>query len=427
MRGWRSLVVAVALGATGAVPMAQAGEHDALACSLCDGLSASMTTAPGQPFFLRSFEPAGDGATLAPDLENTAFTYDNALALMALYGCGRRDAAKRIADAFVLALEKDRHYLDGRLRNAYRAGPVEPGADGMLLPGYWNAEANAWSEDDYQAGSGTGVNAWGALALLAAYAETQDVVYLDGARRIMTFVHGAAADPKNPGYFGGFFGHEPAPAPLTWKSTEHNLDVYAADRWLAEIAADGDWGKHADSAKAFLDAMWAADDGHFHIGTVAGSNAPNTKSSGLDAQLWPLLAVPDFKARASQVLGWTEANHGVPGGFDFDTDRDGIWLEGTAQAALTYQAIGVPEKADPLFATIAAQVSPQKLVYATSGAQLTTGLDVGPSAAFGEFKYYRLPHIGATAWAVLAALDVNPFTPEAFADETAKLPCSPGE
>ena len=386
-----------------------------------------MSADAGQPFFLRSFEPVGEGATLPPDLENTAFTYDNALAVMALYGCGRRSEAKRIADAFLLALAKDRHYHDGRLRNAYRAGAVAPGPDGVLLPGYWNAAANAWSEDDYQAGSATGVSAWGALALLAAYGETRDAVYLDGARRIMRFIHASTADPKNPGFFGGFFGHEPAPAPLTWKSTEHNLDVYAADRWLAGIDAGGEWTGPADSAKAFLEAMWNAEDGYFHIGTLADSNAPNTKSSGLDAQLWPLLAAPDFKDKASQVLSWTEANHGVPGGFDFDTDRDGIWLEGTAQAALTYQAMGAPEKAAPLFATIAAQVAPQKLVYATVGAELTTGLLVGPTPDFGEFKYYRLPHIGATAWSVLAALELNPFTPAGFAGGTAQAPCSPGQ
>jgi hypothetical protein len=34
--------------------------------------------------------------------------------------------------------------------------------------------------------------------------------------------------------FGGFFGHEPTPDRMTWKSTEHNLDVYAADSWLAQ-------------------------------------------------------------------------------------------------------------------------------------------------------------------------------------------------
>ncbi|WP_245306749.1 MULTISPECIES: hypothetical protein [unclassified Rhizobium] len=154
-----------------------------LACSLCDGLAAQMNGEPGQPFVLRSFEPANGGSALHPALENTGFTYDNAVALMALYGCQRKAEARRIADALVLALETDRH--DGRLRNAYRSGPVIPGKEGMLLPGYWNATSNSWIEDGYQVGTATGSTAWGALALLMAYEETDQPAYLDAARKIM--------------------------------------------------------------------------------------------------------------------------------------------------------------------------------------------------------------------------------------------------
>jgi hypothetical protein len=131
--------------------------------------------------------------------------------------------------------------------------------------------------------------------------------------------------------------------------------------------------------------------------------------SGLDAELWPLIAVPDFKSKADRVMEWTDLNHGVEGGYDFNNDRDGVWLEGTAQAALVLRETGHPEKAEPLFATIAKQREPGGLVYATENEQLTTGLQVGPNSAPGDFKYYRLPHIGATGWAVLAALDINPF------------------
>jgi hypothetical protein len=131
--------------------------------------------------------------------------------------------------------------------------------------------------------------------------------------------------------------------------------------------------------------------------------------SGLDAELWPLIAVPDFKSKADRVMEWTDLNHGVEGGYDFNNDLDGDWLEGTAQAALVLRETGHPEKAEPLFATIAKQREPGGLVYATENEQLTTGLQVGPNSAPGDFKYYRLPHIGATGWAVLAALDINPF------------------
>ncbi|TCU25456.1 methylaspartate ammonia-lyase [Rhizobium azibense] len=422
----RLLLLAAAVIVLQTYPARADGEHQKLACTLCDGLASHMGGDPAQPFVLRSFEPANGGSALHPALENTGFTYDNALALMAFYGCKRKAEARRIADALVLAVETDRHYHDGRLRNAYRSGPVVPGKEGMLLPGYWSAASNSWIEDGYQVGSATGSTAWGALALLTAYEETEQPAYLDTARKIMDWIHRSTADPQNPGYFGGFFGHEPTPERMTWKSTEHNLDVYAADSWLARLDAGGDWTYRGDTALKFLHAMWNDGEGRFYIGSAPDGNAPNVEMSGLDAELWPLIAVPDFKTKARQVMEWTELNHGVDGGFDFNSDRDGIWLEGTAQAALVLRLVGQPEKAEPLFKTIAAQVTPGGLVYATVNEQLSTGLQVGPNSLPGDFKYYRLPHIGATGWAVLAALDLNPFLGRAGQSLTSKdSPCPP--
>ncbi|QPB18250.1 hypothetical protein [Rhizobium sp. 007] len=422
----RLLLLAAAVIVLPAFPALADSEHQELACTLCDGLAAQMGGDPAQPFVLRSFEPANGGSALHPALENTGFTYDNALALMAFYGCKRKAEARRIADALVLAVETDRHYHDGRLRNAYRSGPVVSGKEGMLLPGYWSAASNSWIEDGYQVGSATGSTAWGALALLMAYEETEQPAYLDTARKIMDWIHRSTADPQSPGYFGGFFGHEPAPERMTWKSTEHNLDIYAADSWLARLDAGGDWTHRGDSALKFLRAMWDDGEGRFYIGSAPDSNAPNIAMSGLDAELWPLIAVPDFKTKVERVMEWTELNHGVDGGFDFNSDRDGIWLEGTAQAALVLRLAGQPEKAEPLFKTIAAQVTPGGLIYATVNEQLSTGLQVGPNSSPGDFKYYRLPHIGATGWAVLAALDLNPFLGRAGQALISKdSPCPP--
>ena len=268
---------------------------------------------------------------------------------------------------------------------------------------------NASFEDGYQVGSHTGSTAWGALALITAYAETGEQTFLHAAQKIMRWINSDTADEIEGGYFGGFFGHEPTPQRLTWKSTEQNTDVYAANIWLARIDLDGNWRTEADRAEKFLLGMWDKSEGRFFIGTMPESAKPNLADSGLDALLWPLIAVPSLTGRSKDVIAWTEANHGVPGGFDFNDDRDGVWLEGTAQAAQIYRLLGHKAKAAPLFRTINEQIAPNKLVYATVKDQLTTGLSVGPGSAPGDFKYYRLPHVGATAWAVLAALDWNPF------------------
>jgi hypothetical protein len=46
---------------------------------------------------------------------------------------------------------------------------------------------------------------------------------------------------------------------------------------------------------------------------------------------------------------------------------------------------------------------------------LTTGLALSPASKIDDFYYYRLPHLGATAWAALAATGWNPFTGETVA------------
>ena len=66
---------------------------------------------------------------------NAAYVYDNALAGLALLAGGEREAASRIGDALVLAQNDDRYWKDGRLRNAYQAGPMSIPAK---LPGWWN-------------------------------------------------------------------------------------------------------------------------------------------------------------------------------------------------------------------------------------------------------------------------------------------------
>lgn len=407
---WILSLALMAVMPAGAARAADTAGRVKLACAVCQGLAGHATGGPQDvPFFLRSFEPPNGGTVLHPVLQNAAFTYDNALALIALYACNHAAEARRIADAFVVAVENDRFYHDGRLRNAYRSGPAAHDTDAIELPGFWSTTQNSWAEDGYQVGSATGSVAWGVLALLTAYEETGSQEYLDSARKVMRWIDTSTPDPNGTGFYGGFIDHEPSPQLLTWKSTEHNTDVYAANTWLARLDGGDDWAGSASRAEAFVTSMWDDKEGRFFVGTLPDTSDPNLATSGLDALLWPLIAIPSVKDHASRVLKWTEANHGVPGGFDFNADRDGTWLEGTAQAALVYRILGSPDKAEPLFHTMLQQLTPDGLIYATVEEQLSTGLSIGSRSEPSNFVYFRLPHIGATAWAALAALDWNPF------------------
>ncbi len=49
--------------------------------------------------------------------------------------------------------------------------------------------------------------------------------------------------------------------------------------------------------------------------------------------------------------------------------------------------------------------------------RLTTGFALSPTSTTDDFYYFRLPHLGATAWAAMAATGWNPFTGQAISQQ----------
>lgn len=353
------------------------------------------------PFLALSYDSEGSEGPIEPPLGTAAFSYDNALAVIALLACERQHEALRVGEALRLVAMKD-----SRLRNTYRAGIV---ADKPLPNGWWDAKQNRWVEDGYQMGTATGNVAWAGLAMLALYDATHEKKWRDAAAKLAQWVIDNTRDTRGAGGFsGGVIGFDAQPQKLTWKSSEHNIDLVALFDGLARAGAPGDWKQQAQRARRFVQAQWDAASGHLWVGTLPDGVTRNRDTSGLDAQLWANL-LPDAPHEWRRALAYAEREHAVPGGFDFNTDRDGLWLEGTAQAALVYRMLGRENDANELLATIAQQFGAGGYVYATREPRITTGLAIGADSASADFYYYRRPHLAATAWAALAACKRNPF------------------
>ncbi len=369
----------------------------------CGAMKRRVDAIPGKaPLLLRSYdEVQGDANPDLPALRTAAFTYDNALAVIALLACGHQEAALRIGTALERAALRDT-----RLRNAYRAGAVE---DAVLANGWWDAAQDRWVEDAYQSGTATGNVAWAALALLALHEHTGEVRWRDAAAKLAGWVTANTSGTKpDDGFSGGVDGFDAAPVRLGWKSSEHAIDLVAVFGWLADAKAAGEWEAQAARARRFLDSQWDAASGHFLIGTLPDGRTPNRATSALDVQWWaPML--PGAPKEWRRAMRYAERVHAVGDGFDFNEDRDGEWLEGTAQAALAYRIAGETDAARRSLAEVAAQFSPDGYVFATREAKITTGLAIGPASTSADAYYYRRPHLGATAWAALAALNRNPF------------------
>jgi hypothetical protein len=424
----RTLLVALALHAGPVATATAASEiRQGLARQSCEGLRRAVAAdARGDataPLLLTSYRPDTviEGVPpLEPTLANVAFVYDNALAGIALLACGETASAARIADAIVRAVERDPHYTDGRVRNAYRAGPL---ADARpVLPGYWDSTRNQWIADAYQLSTATGNVAWAALLLLNVNQVAPAPRYVDATTKLLAWIEQrtrAVVDPD--GYQGGWYGWDNAQSAQTWKSTEHNIDIAMAAAWAARSSARPEQTRQAQTALAFVSRMWNAQQQRFHIGTQADGKTIAATGSGLDAQLWPVLAAPAGQCNWRAGLAWVERNHRYGDGYGFSQQPDGIWTEGSAQAAATLVAVkgAAPEA---LWQLLASQRADNGLYYATPSPRISTGLAIGPDSSGADFFYYRWPHLGATAWIALAATGWNPFT--GTTTVTGEKPCS---
>lgn len=337
---------------------------------------------------------------------NLASLYDNALAIRALLASGdanARTTALDVADA-VLATALP----DGSYDNLRNSGHVLHG-DGTPRPYYPEEQS-------------LGDNSWFGLALVDVYRATGESSYLEAAKAISDW---AESNLKAEGPLGGYRGgFDTQGAAFPWRATEHNIDLFALNRQLAvELAALEDpaaatYAGRARHAGDFVMAMFDDADGKFWAGTLEDDTI-NTDSIPLDAQLWSLLALGQCSPYATAVdwtrpLAWAQAHlqrtDGAYSGFTFSTDSTPgkVWLEGTAQAATAYAALGQTAEFGQaldvleLARTTHPRGDGQGLV-ASSSAELE---DPTLGAVYDD----RL-HTGATAWSALARMEVNPLAP----------------
>jgi hypothetical protein len=347
-------------------------------------------------------------------IQNVAFIYDDALALIALVARGTTEdmqRAKILADSFIFAKENDRYFTDGRMRNAYRTGDLADPAGKALLPGWWDTKESKWFEDNEQISTYTGNIAWVLVAMLDYYQRDPSEKYKNAAEELGKWIYDNCYDERGSlGYTGGYQGWEPNPSKILWKSTEHNIDVYVAFTRLYQLTKDNIWLDRANHAKSFVEAIWDENQKHFWTGTTEDGITINKSALPADVNTWAIIALgtPDkYKA----ALDWVENNCYVQcpedgfKGFDFNDDRDGVWFEGTAHTVLAFQATGQSDKANIFLNELQrAQASAQN----TDGKGLVAACHDGVSTGF-NWKYFNRLHIGATSWYIFAELGYNPY------------------
>jgi len=385
-----------------------------LAAQLAAREQSDQLEPPGpQPLFLPSYAPAPPLSEEAK-INNFAYLYDNAVAAMALSYAGKPERARQIADAIVYAYGHDRAFTDGRLRNAYAAGnpagfPCRQPAKGaafVCLPGFYDQRDHKWYEDYYAVSTSTGNLAWAMLALCQVARHTPEPAkYIQAAEGIGDFV--LTLRDERGGFVGGYEGWEGQQKKATYKSTEHNIDLIAAYARLAALTGEQKYADASQHAKAFVLTMYDASRGCFYTGTTEDGVTINKEVLPLDTNTWAILALRGDAPDAAKTLAFIEANMAIGGGYDFNTDKDGVWFEGTAQAALAYKQAGKLEKYGQILEFLNKNADQAGAIAAADRDGVSSGFMVSGTSI--PWKYGKRAHLGATAWLALAQLGVNPF------------------
>ena len=371
-----------------------------------------------QPRFLLSYQTIGSTNAFDLVMRNVAYVYDNAVACMAFLANGQTNRALLIADALVYALDHDRYYSDGRLRNAYQAGDLmlPPGwfpngkTNTVRMPGWYDPISGQWLEDRTQVGTSAGNQAWAMLALLYCYEATgrTNSNYLAAAMRMGEWLETNCRDSRGAGgYTGGVDGWEPTPSRLTYKSTEHNTDILAAFSWLFGITADDKWSTRATYARAFLQTMYDSSNGRYWTGTQDDGVATNTNTVPLDVQFWVPLAMGVDGVANWRGTYYAESRMRVGGGYDFNEDCDGVWREGTGIAADGFLYAGQPAKQQAILAYLVSCQDASGGFHAADHDGLTTGFTLSDG---NPWLYYHRLHVAPAAWFLIASSRLNPFS-----------------
>jgi hypothetical protein len=335
------------------------------------------------------------GGTLEKLHFTDSITYDDAVVIDALLARGTAaDVARAgtIGDALLYVQANDTA-RDGRVRAAYAPDPLTgPGSITVTDPT-----------------SDVGNVAWVGQALLQLYARTGQASDLAGATAAATWIYTNTYDTRGA---GGYTGGLPARgAKIEWKSTEHNIDVYALFSMLAAASGNPVWTARAEWAEQFIVSMWNAASGRFAVGTLDDGVSVNTGEQPEDVNTWSYLALED-PAYASSI-DWDVRNLAVSkrgfNGVSFcQGDRSGVWFEGTAHLADALELRGGSGDRTVAGTYLGDVAHAQIAGLHTDGSGIIAASKNRLSDCDGD-HYFASLHSGATAWYLLALQATDPF------------------
>lgn len=302
------------------------------------------------------------------DSRDICYTYDQAVAAIAFQAKGDAVSARKVLDAL-----KSMQYADGS----------------------WNTAYICKTKSVQETAKHVGPVLFVAMAAMYYEKRTGDTQYRAmGDKAVQWSLQFQQADG---GLNGGldFNG-----SVLTWASTEHNEDAYSA---LTSYGYSTDAGQ----VKAFLDnTVWDAAQLRWYAGR-------NDAGDPMDVNSWGVAALGatgtrDYKKSLDYVMTHHRSTQTQRVGattisvdaFDFNSDKNDIWFEGTGQMVVAFKIVGRTADADYFTGQLLkGQQSDGGVQYSLKGTNN------------GYWTMSKLKSVAATGWLIFAVHGVNPFQP----------------
>jgi len=348
---------------------------------------------------------------------------------------GRLDIATKICDTFVLLVSLDQ-ISDGRSRVAYSV--INPINRDFVPNQYVTYAANV-----VDTSISTGSMAYMILALTRLYVHTKDYKYIKTAIKIATHINNNLAyESEWGGFTGGYTQSSLQDVPLTWRSVEHNINVWAAARMLYGITSDVTWSDMMKSAQKYVQNCFDANNGFYYAGSPPLQQPSDDVNKNLavtaDAQtLTALSGIDGDISRQPSSLnyvmnnlfrteGQTDDVTGSSINYDgvlYSNQGSAIQFEQVAIAAMAYQAIGnqlssSDSDTSRKYLDMAKKLTQSILnnqQYAVNGDGQGVVASVNPNgaqvwngddASGTSWTYYPVLHTASSAWSGLAIYNV---------------------
>jgi len=323
------------------------------------------------------------------DGTSKAYTYDQGLAVMAFVKAGDFDSAKKVLEALRLQQNTD---------------------------GSWHLCYDAITGENLDTANSkyVGTCAWVIMAINYYTAATSDASYISLAQNAASWIHSYIDTNPVSQTYGSATGGESDGQVLTWRSTEHNLTLYSAFKYLYQLCQENgeipalDYIILANATGDYLiNNMWDQNEERFWTGWEDQSEYLDVNSLAilsLGTQPNSLDITPALQWAYENLAVYDDVDNSIQRIHGFDENAttglplDKIWSEGTEQMVAAYRSSGNNILADHFHEQILRlQKANRSIPYATPN----------------DDGWVQYPSVSATCWYYFneGSFPLNPFNP----------------